>query len=487
MDLTTATTVELLRALERGKVSSSELLEAQIANYERFNPDLNAVVAHDFDQARAEASAADDIFAGGDERGPLHGLPMTIKDCYETVGLPTVAGAPEMVGHEPSRDATVVRLLRRAGAIIWGKTNVPYMAGDHQTYNEVHGLTKNPWNTERTAGGSSGGAAVAIATGMTTAEVGSDIGGSIRQPASHNGVFGLKTTFNLVSGRGHVPGLPGTTAVMDLGVFGPMGRSCGDLRAMLEVLTDSSTAASGVPGLVLPHQDEPVDIEDLKIGVWRDDSLSPVDNTVLDVIDSALRELEEAGAAVDIEARPPFVAEQLWDTYQDLLSSAIAAGFPDDVYAKMVERAAAGGGSPDQAAAARRATLSHRDWLEADECRSQAQVAWAELFEHHVDVLIAPVSPVAAFPHDTEPSYDQRTLTVNGTEQPYRNQLFWAGLATMPGLPAITVPLGLSAEGLPVGVQIIGPQWSDHRLIAIGEEICSVLGVNFTPPPMVSR
>ncbi len=300
-------------------------------------------------------------------------------------------------------------------------------------------------------------------------------------------MFGLKTTFNLVSGRGHVPGPPGTTATMDLGVFGPMGRSCGDLRAMLEVLTDSSTAASGVPGLVLPHQDEPVDIADLRLGVWRDDSLSPVDNSVLAVIDSALRELEEAGAAVDTEARPPFVAEQLWDTYQDLLSSAIAAGFPDDIYAKMVERAAAGGGTPDQAAAARRATLSHRAWLEADECRSQAQVAWSELFEHHVDVLIAPVSPVVAFPHDTELSYEQRTLTVNGTEQPYRNQLFWAGLATMPGLPAITVPLGLSAEGLPVGVQIIGPQWSDHRLIAIGEEICSVLGVNFTPPPIVSR
>lgn len=483
MDLSTATTVQVLRAIDRGEVSSSEVLEAQIANFERFNPQLNAVIAHDLDQARAEASAADDLYASDDSRGPLHGLPMTIKDCYETVGLPTVAGAPEMVGHEPQRDATVVRLLRRAGAIVWGKTNVPYMAGDHQTYNEVHGLTRNPWNPERTAGGSSGGAAVAIATGMTTAEIGSDIGGSIRQPSSHNGVFGLKTTFNLVSGRGHVPGPPGAAATMDLGVFGPMGRSCGDLRAILEVLTDTTTAANGVPGLVLPHQDEPVDIADLAIGVWRDDSLAPVDDSVLAVIDSAMAGLAEAGAKVDIEARPPFVAEQLWDTYQDLLSATMAAGWPDELYDKLVERAAAGG-TDQRAQTARRATLSHRAWIEADECRAQAQVAWAELFEHHVDVIIAPVSPVPAFPHDTETSYDQRTLTVNGTEQPYRNQLFWAGLATMPGLPAITVPLGSSPDGLPIGVQIIGPQWSDHRLIAIGEEICSVLGVEFVAPPL---
>ncbi len=480
MDLTTATTVQLLRALDRGQVSSSEILEAQIANYERLNPTVNAVIAADFEQARAEASAADDLYAAGDPRGDLHGLPMTIKDCYETVGLPTVAGAPEYVGHEPSRDATVVRLLRRAGAIIWGKTNVPYLAGDHQTYNAVHGLTRNPWDLERTAGGSSGGAAVAIATGMTTAEVGSDIGGSIRQPASHNGVFGLKTTFGLVSGRGHIPGAPGSVATMDLGVFGPMGRSCGDLRSILEVLTDTSTAANGVPGLVLPHQDEPVDIEDLRIGVWANDRLAPVDASVLAVIDRAMIELEESGAKIDPDARPPFVAEQLWDTYQDLLTATMAGGWSDDLYAKLVRRAV----DDPTDVAARRATLSHRDWMEADECRAQAQVAWAELFEHHIDVLVAPVSPVPAFVHDTERSYDQRSLSVNGVELPYRNQLFWAGLATMPGLPAITIPLGLSDDGLPIGVQLIGPQWSDHRLIAIGEEICSVLGAEFRPPPL---
>lgn len=484
MDLRTSTTVQVLQAIAKGDVSSTEVLEAQIENYERFNPELNAVIAADIEQALAEAGAADDLHSAGQARGPLHGLPMTIKDCYETVGLPTVAGAPEYVGHEPQRDATVVRLLRRAGAIIWGKTNVPYLAGDHQTYNAVHGLTRNPWNRDRTAGGSSGGAAVAVATGMSTAEVGSDIGGSIRQPSSHNGIFGLKTTYSLISGRGHIPPQPGSEAAEDLGVYGPMGRSCGDLAALLEVLTDSTTAVGGIPGGHLLPNERPVDVADLTIGFWANDSLAPVSQSIQDLITSVAGELESAGATVDPEARPAFVAEQLYDTYQDLLSSVMGAGLPDALYQKLAQRAAEGGNSPDTVNA-RRMTLSHRDWIEANEFRVQAQLAWSDLFKHHVDVLIAPVSGVAAFPHDIERGYAQRTLTVDGIERPYRDQLFWAGLATMPGLPALTIPAGL-VDGLPVGLQIIGPQWSDARLLAVGEELCSVLGISFQAPPLVT-
>ncbi len=220
-DLATATTVQLLVALERGAVSSVELLDTMLANIERMNPAVNAVVAMDTERARAEAIAADNSRAAGETCGQLHGLPMTIKDCYETLDLATTAGVPALADHLADRDADVVRLLRRAGAIVWAKTNVPLNAGDHQTYNQVYGLTRNPWDLERTAGGSSGGAAVAVACGFTTAEIGSDIGGSIRQPASVNGVFGLKTTHGLVSGRGHIPGPPGSLTSGDLGVFGP--------------------------------------------------------------------------------------------------------------------------------------------------------------------------------------------------------------------------------------------------------------------------
>jgi amidase len=475
-------------ALEAGEVSSVELLDAMMANIERMNPSVNAVVATDVERARAEAVAADDARASGRPLGALHGLPMTIKDCYETIGLETTAGAPELATHVPERDADIVRLLRRAGAIVWAKTNVPLYAGDHQTYNDVYGTTNNPWDLTRTAGGSSGGAAAAVACGFTTAEVGSDIGNSIRQPSSNNGVFGLKTTHGLVSGRGHIPGPSGSLSLLDLGVFGPIARSCGDLRLLLEILTNSSTAFMGVPGAALPVLDGPADIADMRLGVWSDDPLSPVDNVVKGMIEAAAATLESAGAAVDAEARPAVPSEVLHDTYNRLLTSALSAGFPETEWVKAV--AAAGGeyGPSDNhnVAFARRLTLPHRDWIRADEARAQAQAAWATLFES-VDAVLAPIQPVPPYPHDIDRPYGKRTLTVNGAEVPYGNQLFWAGIATLPLLPSVAIPLGLTDDGLPVGVQLIGPMWSDHKLLGMGEEIASVLGVRFTPPPLVTQ
>lgn len=486
-DLATATTLQTMQALERRELTSVELLDAMIANIERHNPAVNAVVAQDLERAQTEASAADDLREWGEPVGLLHGLPMTVKDTYETLGLTTAAGAPELADHVPERDATVVRLLRRAGAIVWAKTNVPLYAGDHQTYNDVYGRTNNPWDLERTAGGSSGGAAVAVACGFTTAEVGSDIGNSIRQPASVNGVFGLKTTHGLIGGRGHIPGPPGTMATGDLGVYGPIGRSCGDLRLLLDVLTRSTTAFKGVPGAALPRFAEQPDIPDLRIGLWSDDAMSPVDDSVKSIIESAAAELESAGAQVDAEIRPAISSEELHQTYLQLLNSAMAAGIPDEMIASLTE--AAGGSwepSDDHATAfARGVTLPHRNWIAANEQRVRAQLAWDAVFED-VDLVLAPVQPVPAFPHDTERGYGKRTFTVNGNDAPYRSILFWAGLATMPLLPSVVIPLGLTDEGLPVGVQAIGPMWSDHKLISMGEEIASVLGVRFTPPPLVT-
>ncbi|MEL6892489.1 MAG: amidase family protein, partial [Actinomycetota bacterium] len=376
-DLATATTVQLLMALERREVSSVELLDAMSANIDRLNPAVNAVVATDMERARAEAVAADDSRAAGEECGPLHGLPMTIKDCYETLDLVTTAGAPELAEHVPTRDADVVRLLRRAGAIVWAKTNVPYYAGDHQTYNEVYGVTNNPWDLTRTAGGSSGGAAVAVACGFTTAEVGSDIGGSIRQPAGLNGVFGVKTTHGLVSGRGHVPGPPGALASGDLGVFGPMGRSCGDLRILLEVLTNSTTAFGGVPGAQLPRFETQPDIADLRIGVWSDDEVSPVDASVKHLIEAAAKRLADEGARVDAEIRPSIPSSDLHRTYIRLLNTAMSGGIPARLWDRIVEKA---GGSEemtddDAVMLARDSALSHRTWLSTDDQRAHAGAA----------------------------------------------------------------------------------------------------------------
>ena len=482
-DLATNTTLQVLGALDRGEVSSTEVLSAMIANIEAHNPAVNAVVAMDFERAHAEAAAADDLYASGDERGPLHGLPMTIKDVWETLDLATSSGSPALREHLAERDADVVRLLRRAGAIIWAKTNVPLWASDHQSYNDVHGTTNNPWDLTRTAGGSSGGAAAAVACGMSTLEVGSDIGASIRLPASFNGVFGLKTTHGLISGRGHIPGRPGSLRQGDLEVFGPMGRSCGDLRILLEILTASQTAFGGVPGAALPMFTSPPDIVNLRVGIWSDDPVAPVDAGVRSVVEQVGADLEAAGALVDTEIRPTIASEKLFDIYLRLLNSEMSTTGDAEHFAALVKR---GEGDDDEIGTlfARNATMRHRDWLRADEARAHAMVAWERVFEE-VDVVVAPAAPVPAFPHDIERSYNARTLHVNGQELPYSNLLFWAGLATMPLLPAVTIPVGMTADGLPIGVQVIGPKWSDHKLLGMGEEIASVLGARFTPPPMV--
>jgi amidase len=479
--------MQLLIALKRREVSSVELLDGMLSNIERMNPAVNAVVAMDMERAQAEATAADNSRAAGDPCGPLHGLPMTIKDCYETLDLVTAAGAPELAEHLPTRDADVVRLLRRAGAIVWAKTNVPYYAGDHQTYNDVYGVTNNPWDLSRSSGGSSGGAAVAVACGFTTAEIGSDIGNSIRQPAGLNGVFGIKTTHGLVSGRGHIPGPSGSLTAADLGVFGPLGRSCGDLRVLLEVLTNSGSAFGGMPGAELPRFEQQPDIADLRIGVWSDDSMAPVDSSVKDLVEDAARRLSDEGAQVDNEIRPAVASSDLHRNYMQLLNSTMSSGIPSDKWDKLVAKAGGNAEHTEDYAVmfARDSALAHRHWLQANERRAHAQQAWADVFDN-VDVVIAPIMPTAAFPHDTERPYGKRTLSVNGSDAPYRDILFWAGLATMPHLPSVAIPIGHTADGLPVGMQLIGPKWSDHKILSIGEEISSVLGQHFVAPPLVA-
>ncbi len=482
MDLTSSTTVQTLRALRDKEISSVELLDAMVDRIERFNPAVNAVIEQGLEQARVEAAAADDERMTDDRLGPLHGLPMTVKDTWETQDLTTTAGSPDLKDHVPDRDADVVRMLRRDGAIVWAKTNVPLMAGDHQSYNKLHGVTRNPWNLECTSGGSSGGAAVAVACGFTTAEVGSDIGGSIRQPAAFNGVFGLKTTHGLVSSRGHIPGMPGTRRLNDLGVYGPIGRSCGDLRLLLESITRSRGFVDS-PNARLNRSRPDIDVADLRIGVWADDPVAPVDSSITSAIEAAAADLGAAGARIDMDIRPSTSSERQHEIYSDLLSSETGSGLPDEQFDRLKEIAASNktGLAAD---AARRVTMSHREWIKADEARWQIEEEWYRLFES-VDVVIAPVAPVVAFPHDTETSYFERTILVNGTPQPYSSLTFWSGIATMPLLPAVTLPIGTTDEGMPIGIQIIGPRWSEYTLLDIAEEVASVLGRRFTPPPLV--
>lgn len=476
-----ADTVEVLAALQTGAVSSVELLNAQLDRIDIFNPSVNAVVAFDVERAMAEAEARDAERAAGTGIGALHGLPMTVKDCYETDGLVTTAGAPELANFVPGSDADLVTALRNAGAIIYGKTNVPLYAGDHQTYNDVYGVSRNPWDPDRTPGGSSGGAAAALACGFTTAEIGSDIGGSIRVPAHFNGVFGLKPSYDVLSDRGHVPAVP------DLAVMGPLGRSIADLRLLTEVLV-SVNGFGGVPHAALPTGTPPPELGSLRIGLWADDPESPVSRDVAGVVSALGIQLESAGAIIEPEARPGISSGELHDVYLRLLMPVMAAGFPDELFDSLVDkgtRASDGTGSVNPSViSAAYSTMRHRDWMRANDARAMAQVAWDALFDE-VDVVIAPVSQTPAFAHNTDVSYNNRVVDVDGVDRSYAELLFWAGIATMPLLPSVAVPAG-TIDGLPCGVQIIGRRWSDLQLLDIAELIGTVAGIRFVPPPLVT-
>jgi amidase len=499
LDLDTATLTEAAAAIAAGEVGSEELLDAQLDRIDIFNPSVNAVVAFDIERATAAARAADAARLAGEASGPLAGVPMTVKDTWETAGCVTTAGAPALADHVPAADADVITGLRDAGAVIYGKTNVPLYAGDHQTYNEVYGLTRNPWDPDRTAGGSSGGAAVSVACGFSLGEVGSDIGGSIRAPAHFNGLFGLKTSWGAISYRGHLPGPPGTVGSTDLTVAGPLGRSVADLELLLDASLRHGAMRLGgaepVPGASLPPAGA-TDLERLRIGLWVDDDVAPVDHATIETIAAFARALEAAGAAVDDAVRPAIASADLHDIYGRLLNPVMSAGLPASVRVRLASIAAQAEGPLDAgdpttftARHARDSLSSHAAWLDASEHRARAQRAWADVFAS-VDVMLMPVSQTQAFPHDIERSYRDRTVVVDrgpegATERAYHELLFWSGLATMPLLPSLAIPLG-PVEGLPLGVQLVGPRWSDRRLLSIGTALVEAAGLGFTPPTLVA-
>lgn len=482
MDLSTLTATEAVQGLADGDYSSVELLDAHLHRIQEHNATINAVVATDVERARQQAKAADDNRTGHVTDKPLAGLPMTIKDTYETAGLTTTAGAPPLADHVPQADADVVQALKQAGAIIFGKTNVPLFAGDHQTYNDVYGLTCNPWDTTRTAGGSSGGAAASLAFGFTTAEVGSDIGGSIRQPAHFNGLFGLKPTHGVVSLRGHIPGPPGTLGHADLGVAGPLARSIADLALLYDVITTVG-AFGDLPGAALPPSPGRSDPTALRVAVWADDPIAPVSAACRDAVVGVAETLDQAGATVQTDLRPTMPTEMLHQTYLQLLLPVMSAGLPAAVWEGLVQTAGRSDGDDDPTVQmnARMMTAPHRSWLIADEQRHQARAAWEDLFGQ-VQAIVMPVAPTPAFVHNIELPYDQRTVDVDGQQRPYSDILFWAGLATMPGLPSVVIPTG-AVDGLPVGVQIVGRRFGDLALLDVARTIAEATGAAFTPPP----
>jgi amidase len=473
-ELVDRSATELAALIRSRQLSSIELTTAYLDRIAEVNPQLNAVVTLDADRALAAAGAADDATTRGLGTGPLHGIPMTIKDTFETAGMRTTAGAPELADHVPARDALAVERLRAAGAVVLGKTNVPPFAMDWQAANPIFGTTLNPSDPARTPGGSSGGAAAAVASGMTALELGSDIRGSIRVPAHFCGVFGLKPTAGIVPTRGHIPGPPGTLAEPDLAAVGPLARSVDDLALALDVLAGPDAERAKAWRLELPGS-RADHLAGYRMAAWLDDAVCPVDSEVLEVLTQTIAALTAAGGKVDAEARPLDLAEAK-PVFESLFHAAVSAGHPQPVFDELCAVAAA----HPEAQAARDVTQRVRDWHATHEHRLQLGVRWADFFTRH-DVLLCPVAPVAAFPHDDTSDVAARTITVNGEERPYSDLSPWVGLAGAAHLPAAVVPVGRTQSGLPVGVQIVGPHLEDRTVIDVARHIAAVVGADTRP------
>jgi amidase len=473
-----ATLGQAADAMRTGDVNAATLVSECETAFLASNPRLNALVVTDFDAAHAAARTLDDERHAGITRGPLHGIPFTIKESFDVSGWPTTLGDPLHRNNYATAHADVVQRLINAGAVLLGKTNVPIYLRDWQSYNDIYGTTRNPRDLARTPGGSSGGSAAAVCAGMSFFDVGSDVGSSIRNPAHYCGIFSHKSTHGIVSLKGH--GLPGGMAVPDINVAGPLARSARDLEAVLNVIAGPADPCAPMR-LVLPPC-ESTDLRAFRFGVLPNHPLAEVDGEVEHCIVEMAKWLEREGAHVVWNARPALDAAQLLRTYTLLLRASTSHYLADNAFAAALAASEAVlPGDHSYAGLQYVGTaLRHRDWLNLQTLRETFCTAWRRLFED-IDVLLCPVAATAAFPLDETGAPWQRTLTVNGRQQPLTTQLFWAGHSGLCGLPSTVAPAGTTAAGLPVGVQIVAPLYHDLRSLRVAR-LLEEAGYRFVPP-----
>ena len=502
MDPTYLTATQSAEAVRRREIGVLELLDHHIARVERLDGPINAVVVRDFERARDRARTLDQA---KDREAPLFGVPMTVKESFDIEGLPTTRGHLSAKDHPVRNSCIAIRRLEAAGAVIFGKTNVPVDLADWQSYNPVYGTTCNPWDLNRTPGGSSGGSAAALAAGFSALELGSDIGGSIRVPAHYCGVFGHKPTWALCSNYTDYETSP--AAATDIAVFGPMARSANDLAIAMDILIGPDPDETGL-AYVLPKP-RVCDLKALRVAVWSHQPGQETDAETVAAIEAMADELERQGATIDRTARPAFDPTEAFQLYLQALDTAWSARMTDAVLESKRKRLATL--RPDEmdadAAMARATDMPHRIWLGMNERRMKLRRLWSAFFRDH-DVLLCPNIATSALPHmqegasvmsgglpvdaqapGTKPSYIrtgpvwERTLNVNGRKIAYNDMLFWPGLIAGFHLPATVVPMGLTEGGLPMGVQVVGPIHGD-RMTLMAASLFERAGFGFRPPPM---
>jgi amidase len=478
------TATELSTALAEKKVSAVELAQDAIGRIERHDGKINAICVRDFERGLEAARAADAARARGETR-PLLGIPLTVKESYNIAGLPTTWGFPPQKDFVPPEDALAISRVKAAGGVIIAKTNVPVGLGDWQSYNDIYGTTNNPFDLGRTPGGSSGGSSAALAAGYGPLSLGSDIGGSLRVPAFHCGVYAHKPTFALVPSRGHTPPpFPPLPLDPDLAVVGPMARSAADLSLLLDVIAGPDPLDAGVGYRLALPPSRHNELKDFRVLVIDSDPILPADKDIRDAIEKLAGSLAKSGVSVTRQSPllPDFAETSR--LYMRMLMSFLGAFFPPEVIAG-AQAGAAKLAPDDKSLAAERLrgmTLSHRAWLLDNGARARLRAQWRALFKNF-DAAICPVMPTPAYPHDHSPEQEARRINIDGKDYPYPDQLAWPGIATLPGLPATAIPIGLSPQGLPVGVQIVGPWLEDCTPLRLAELIEHEFG-GFVPPPM---
>jgi len=478
---------KLLDDLTAGRVTSEQLVQAFLDRIQLHNARVNAVVTLDADRALDQARTADRQRAAGEATGPLHGLPLTLKDTWEVAGMTATAGAPALSEHIPEHHADVVQRLEQAGAIVLGKTNVPIYATDLQSYNKLFGVTNNPYNSEHSPGGSSGGSAAALASGMTPLEVGSDLAGSIRTPAHFCGVFGHKPTRKLVSLRGHIPGPPGTQSIPDLAEGGPMARCTRDLELLLNVIAGPRPADARSWSLTM----EPTaltSLEQARVGLWLHDPLCPIDDELSQAYQGLANQLENLGSLVAKPRHRLLNLEHILPAYFNLLGSLLATSLTPAQRRQMKWIALLepwlkylGPITPFIGEYGRGVNQAAHQWAIWNELREKMRAEIESLFDEF-DVLLTPITPTTAIRHDHSQPVFKRRITVAGKPRAYMDQFCWIALATLLGLPATSVPIGLSREGLPYNVQVIGAPGRDLTTLKFSELLEQAGLAGFTPP-----
>jgi amidase len=497
---------QLADMIRTGGVTSSEVVEAYLEQIEKHNKSLNAIVTLDAQGARKRAREADEALKRGEVWGPLHGVPVTIKDNYATAGMKTTSSLPDLAGYVPKYDATVVQKIKKAGAVILGKTNMPALGMDLQTRSPVFGVANNPWDLKRTTGGSSGGDAAAVAAGLTALGIGNDIGGSIRTPSHFCGIYGIKPTENLISGYGTSPGLPtgGVRSIRHMACSGPLARSIEDLKLALSVMAGPYQKVPDVPVIDLSSA-KPRPLKDLHV-TWTDDFGGvPVTAETKEALKAFADKLAAQGCNVEklsgsiFEPHLQAVKDEWKDLYHVEESNLPNVDFKDawTTYGRLMDLEL-GANQPSlfrlvnyligwryrsgvptisivfpQTYAKYLQTLTRRDFF----------VSAMDDFMQGRYVLLCPVTSTPAFEH-IEPSlyfgaypiYNDPVL-VDGRPVKYLvANTSYASIFNLTGSPVVVIPMGYTKSGLPIGVQIVGKRWRDMELLGIAGQLDQIAG-----------